>query len=186
GPGVAPAANGKLIVAATKAVYGVADSPQHQKTDILRLNSDGSIDSTFGPAQATDGGEVRIITVNADGTIFVCGRFTGFNGRPSSGIVRLLPNGTVDPAFSPVTMTCDANPFGGDGNCGIWAAPVIDTNAKIIIAGNFVTVNGAPCLGVARLNHDGTLDSSFNASGFTVNQTFVGRTSTISVIYITS
>jgi len=166
GTGVAPAPNGKLIVPANKSVYGVADSPQHQKTDILRLNSDGSIDSTFGPAQATDGGEVRIITVNADGTIFVGGRFAAFNGVPTGGIVRLLSNGTVDPTFAPVTMTCGANPFGGDGNCGVWAAPVIDSNGKILIGGDFITVNGVSAPGIARLNSDGTVDTSFSGSGF--------------------
>src|SRR5438128_3839349 len=78
---VAPAPGGKLIVAADKTNYGVADSQQHRLCNILRLNQDGSIDATFGPARSTDGGEVRIITVNADGTIFVCGRFTSFNGQ---------------------------------------------------------------------------------------------------------
>src|SRR5439155_13008972 len=166
GGGVAPAPNGKLIVPANKTVYGVADSPQHQKTDILRLNSDGSIDPTFGPAQATDGGEVRIITVNADGTIFVGGRFAAFNGVPTGGIVRLLSNGTVDPTFAPVTMTCGANTFGGDGNCGVWAAPVIDSNGKILIGGDFISVNGVSVPGIARLNSDGSVDTSFNPSGF--------------------
>ena len=172
---VAPAPGGKLIVAADKTNYGVADSQQHRLCNILRLNQDGSIDATFGPARSTDGGEVRIITVNADGTIFVCGRFTSFNGQPSYGIVRLLSNGSLDPAFAPVTMTCSANPFGGSGNCGVWSAPVTDGDSKIIIAGDFVSVDGvnAPC--VARLNSDGTLDTGFNASGF-VSQGFFGGT----------
>src|SRR5438552_15987566 len=163
---VAPAPGGKLIVAADKTFYGVADSQQHRVSDILRLNSDGSIDSTFGPARATDGGETRIITVNADGTIFVGGRFTAFNGQPNYGIVRLLSNGTVDPAFAPVTMTCGANTFGGDGNCGVWAAPVIDSNGKILIGGDFISVNGVSVPGIARLNSDGSVDTSFNPSGF--------------------
>ena len=96
--GVAPAAHGQLIIAAQKTAYGVS-SPLHQVTDILRLNSDGSIDPTFGPAQATDGGEVRLITLNWDGTIFVCGRFTAFNGQPNYGIVRLHSNGMLDTSF---------------------------------------------------------------------------------------
>src|SRR5947207_2282792 len=40
GGGVAPTADGKLIVAASKTIYGVS-SPLHQVSDILRLNSDG-------------------------------------------------------------------------------------------------------------------------------------------------
>jgi uncharacterized delta-60 repeat protein len=162
---VAPAANGKLIVAANKTVYGVPDSFQHLTTEILRLNSDGSIDSSFGPAKATDGSEVRVITVNTDGTILVGGRFTAFNGQPNYGIVRLLSNGALDPAFTPVTMGCSSNPIGTTG-CGLWAEPIVDGNGKILIAGDFVSVNGVNALCVARLNSDGTVDNTFNASGF--------------------
>ena len=67
---VAPTPDGKLIVSASKAIYGVGDPFQHQINDVLRLNGDGSIDPTFGPAQATDGGEIRVLTVNDDGTHF--------------------------------------------------------------------------------------------------------------------
>jgi uncharacterized delta-60 repeat protein len=164
---VASAPGGKLIVAAQKTVYGVF-SQAHQVDYILRLNSDGSIDTSFGPAQTTDGAEVRVISLNGDGTIFVCGRFTAFNGQPNYGIVRLLSNGTLDSTFGPTTMTCSAKPFAGDGTCGIWqAAPDFDSNGKILIAGDFVSVNGVATSGVARLNEDGTIDHTFNASGFT-------------------
>src|SRR5215468_2923770 len=55
---VARTADGKLIVAAGKDIYGIPYPVQRQINDILRLNGDGSIDPTFGPAQTTDGGEV--------------------------------------------------------------------------------------------------------------------------------
>jgi uncharacterized delta-60 repeat protein len=165
GGGVAPTTDGKLLIGATKTVYGVFSS-LHQVYDILRLNADGSIDQTFGPAQATDGAEVRIITLNPDGTIFVGGRFTAFNGQPTGGIVRLLENGSLDPSFTPPAITCGPNTIGGDGLCGVWADPVIDGDGKILIAGDFVSVNGVSAPGIARLNSDGSVDSSFNPSGF--------------------
>jgi len=172
---VASAPGGKLIVAAGKTVYGVSSSI-HQINDILRVNADGSIDSSFGPAQSTDGAEVRMISVNADGTIFVGGRFTAFNGQPNYGLVRLLANGALDPNFGPLTMTCSAKPFAGDGGCGIWQAPpVIDTNGEILIAGDFVSVNGVNLPGVARLGADGTVDTTFNPSGFTPFVDGIGR-----------
>ena len=97
---VAPTSDGKLIVATGKIIYGVGEPFQHQINDILRLNADGSIDPSFGPAQTTDGGEVRVLKVNDDGTIFVGGLFTAFNNPPNNlrhGIVRLLSDGSVDP-----------------------------------------------------------------------------------------
>jgi uncharacterized delta-60 repeat protein len=163
---VGATADGKLIVGAAKVIYGIPDPYQHRVTDILRLNGDGSIDPTFGPAQATDGGEVRVATVNSDGTILIGGLFTEFNHAARNGIVRLLADGTLDPNFAAVTMTCSQSPFGADG-CGLWADPVVDPDGKIIIAGDFVEVNGVPTTCVARLNADGTLDQTFNPSGFT-------------------
>src|SRR5207237_6301643 len=44
--------------------------------------------------------------------------------------------------------------------------PVIDGNGKILIAGDFVSVNGIGVPGIARLNSDGSVDTSFNPSGF--------------------
>jgi uncharacterized delta-60 repeat protein len=179
---VASAPGGQLIVGAHKTVYGVQESRQHQSWDILRLNNDGSIDPSFGPARITDGQEPRVVSVNADGTIFVGGRFTAFNGQPYNGIVRLLSNGTLDPGFAPVTMTCPSNPFGGQGGCGLWTEPVIQTigtTKYILIAGDFVSVKdknnvimSVRC--VARLNSDGTLDNSFNPSGFIPAGFFAG------------
>ena len=163
---VAPTSDGKLIVTASKAIYGVGDPFQHQIGDILRLNGDGSIDPTFGPAQNTDGGEIRVLKVNDDGTILVGGFFTEFNNTPRQGIVRLLANGTVDSTFAPVTMTCPQFPFSSSG-CGVAAEPVVDPLGNIIIAGDFIAVNGVSRTCVARLNSSGALDESFIPSGFT-------------------
>ena len=162
---VGATADGKLIVGASKVIYGIPDPYQHRVNDILRLNDDGSIDSTFGPAQATDGGEVRVVTINNNGTILIGGVFTQFNGAPRHGIVRLLADGTVDPNFAAVSMTCPQFPFGA--SCGVWADPVVDSDGKIIIAGDFIQINGVDRTCVARLNADGSLDQTFVPSGFT-------------------
>src|SRR5262245_44137913 len=163
---VGATADGKLVIGAGKVIYGIPDPYQHRVTDILRLNGDGSIDPTFGPAQATDGGEVRVATVNSDGTIVMGGLFTEFNGIPRNGIVRLLEDDTVDPNFAALTMPCPQFPFGADG-CGLWVDPVVDPDGKIIIAGDFIQIDGIDRTCVARLNADGTLDTTFVPSGFT-------------------
>jgi uncharacterized delta-60 repeat protein len=165
---VAANPDGKLIVGgAGKVIYGVSDPPAHSTSDILRLNADGSIDSTFGPTQTTDGAEVRGLSLDPDGNILVAGLFTAVNQIPAHGIIRLLSNGTIDPAFNPVTMTCSSAPFGADHGCGLWADPVVDPDGKIIIAGDFIQINGVDRTCVARLNADGTLDQTFVPSGFT-------------------
>jgi uncharacterized delta-60 repeat protein len=183
---VAAAPGGKLIIAAFKTIYGVAQPTQIQAYDILRLNPDGSIDPTFAPAQSTSGGEVRTITVNADGTILVAGKFTRFNGIATAGIVRLLPDGAMDPSFAPVTMTCAHPSFDATGTCGLWTAPVLDADNKILIVGDFVSVDGVAAPGIARLHSDGTLDNTFSASGFSPWLDGAGRVRPIRGIVIQS
>ena len=99
----APAGNGKVYVAATGYIYGAKGTEQ-----ILRLNPDGSIDTSFTPA--TVGGfdsfpDVYQIVVQPDGRVLVAGNFATFAGNDArDGIVRLMSNGTVDATFAPVTL----------------------------------------------------------------------------------
>ncbi len=162
--------DGRLIVAAEKYVYGMKEFAQH----ILRLNTDGSIDPTFNSADATTtlsanpspynfNVEVRTIVIQPDGKILLAGFFGAFGGSAHPGIARLLPDGTLDSGFAPITLQFDP---GGPGH-GLWAKPAIQTDGKILIAGDFNGLNGVAAPGVARLNSNGTLDGTFNANGFT-------------------
>jgi uncharacterized delta-60 repeat protein len=129
-----------------------------ESEQILRLNSDGSIDASFAPATVGSPDtfpDVQQIVVQPDGRILVLGVFATFGGDDArDGIVRLMPDGTVDSSFLPVTVT--------SVNSG-----AVQADGKILIGGLFSTVNGVAKAGVARLNVDGSLDSSFQPTGFT-------------------
>src|SRR5436190_9214633 len=158
---VAPTSNGKLIVSAGQAVYGLS-VVEH----ILRLNANGSIDSTFTSQSAT--GNVRAITFQADGKILVAGFFSQFAGQNRPGIVRLLANGSLDTSFVPVSIQGGTGGIFGLGTGpGVYARPAIQSDGKILIGGDFTVVNNINCPGIARLNSNGTLDTTFNASGVT-------------------
>ncbi|HKP02010.1 MAG TPA: hypothetical protein VJU77_01495, partial [Chthoniobacterales bacterium] len=142
------AADGKLYVAAARYAYGVLE-----REEILRLNTDGSIDSSFAPDLVGNPDPfpvVQQIVVQPDGRILVVGGFHTFAGNDArDGIVRLMPDGTVDPSFAPVTI-----------NNFVYAATV-QADGKIVIGGSFTTVNGVTKTSkVARLNANGSLDSS--------------------------
>ncbi|MEX1118663.1 MAG: delta-60 repeat domain-containing protein [Terrimicrobiaceae bacterium] len=49
----------------------------------------------------------------------------------------------------------------GEGVNGRVAAMIVQSDGKIVIAGNFTSVNGVPRSNLARLNSDGTLDTAF-------------------------
>jgi uncharacterized delta-60 repeat protein len=159
--------NGQLIVAADRIAYGQGEGGMH----ILRLNTDGSIDHSFNPADITTtgsanperpGGGVRAITIQPDGKILVAGYFGGFGEAEYPGIFRLLSDGTLDFSFQAISLQFTS---GGFDN-GLAARPAVQADGKIIIAGDFEGVNNVADPGVARLNSDGTLDTSFQASGF--------------------
>src|ERR1700730_5234661 len=160
GVAAAPTSNGKVIISASQTVYGFSDGTEA----ILRLNADGSIDSTFNPV-AKALGNVRTIAFQPDGKILVVGFFTQFAGQNRPGIVRLLADGTLDTSFAPVSIQGGSTGTGA----GVWARPAIQSDGKILIGGDFTVVDDISCPGIARLNSNGTLDTAFNASGYTRN-----------------
>ncbi len=134
---------------------------------ITRVNSDGATDSTFNAGSGFDSAPIRL-AVQPDGKILASGFFTVFNGSPRATLVRLNANGSLDLAFNPVLTGTDS----------IWNVYAITPQAdgKVLIGGNFRTVNGTSLAGFARLNADGSLDTTFiNVfSGFnTVNSILI-------------
>lgn len=117
---------------------------------IARLDQDGALDSTFDPGSGADS-QVRSTCVQADGKILIGGGFISYNGTTRNGIARLNPEGSLDTTFDPGTGT---------------DYPVICTtiqgDGKILIAGEFTMYNGTACNRIARLNPDGSLDTTFD------------------------
>lgn len=125
---------------------------------VCRLNTDGTLDTTFfnNTGSGTDG-QVRAIAVQFDGKILFGGTFTVVNGVSHQRLARLKGDGTLDETFQPVV----------DGPVN---AIVVQPNGKIVIGGRFDHVNLHPpdygyLEGIARLNYDGSLDTSFNNVG---------------------
>jgi uncharacterized delta-60 repeat protein len=124
---------------------------------IVRLNADGARDTTFNTGAGFDG-IVISISVQADGKIIMGGLFTSFNGTQNiNNIVRLNANGTQDTTFNT-----------GDGFDNDVFTISIQSDGKIIVGGLFTSFNGTSEINsIARLNADGTRDTTFNTgTGF--------------------
>ncbi len=117
---------------------------------IARLNTDGSLDVTFNPGSGVDGG-VSSTNIQSDGKIIIAGAFSSYNGIPRNNIVRINQDGTIDLTFNPGIGT----------NNIIWTTH-IQNDGKILIGGNFTSVNGTSINRIARFNADGSIDASFN------------------------
>ncbi len=106
------------------------------------------------------GGDVETTALQADGKLLVGGSFTAANGANRPGLARLNVNGTLDTGFAANLAIHNAGSNGYPYTSSIVPLP----DGKVLIGGNFDQV-GSPTLqtrqGVARLNADGTLDTSF-------------------------
>ncbi|HMJ09144.1 MAG TPA: FG-GAP-like repeat-containing protein, partial [Pyrinomonadaceae bacterium] len=120
------------------------------RQSMARVNADGTLDPAFNAGTGFDV-PPKYILLQADGKMIAAGQFTTFNGTPKSGIARINADGTLDSAFAPTFFQFEAV-----------TAAALQTDGKILIVGNFTTVNGTARTGAARLNSDGTLDNVFD------------------------
>jgi uncharacterized delta-60 repeat protein len=132
---------------------------------IARLNSDGSRDTTFLTGTGFND-YVNAGAVQGDNKAILCGYFTSYNRTEANRIVRLNTDGSIDGAF---------NPGGTGANNIIWDI-CLQSDGKSIICGSFTAYNGVTVNRVARLNTDGTLDSSFNPGGSGASLAVVWKT----------
>ena len=110
----------------------------------------GALDPTF--TAWVNGGAVYATTVQPDGRILLGGAFTSVNNSGSrSHFGRLFADGSLDTTFFNTGS-------GVSGN--VWCLTV-QTDGRIVIGGDFTSINGTTRNRVARLNANGTVDASF-------------------------
>ena len=87
------------------------------------------------------------VALQADGKVLIGG------GQSTSGYVRRLnADGTLDTSFNAGT---------GGANSEVLCVAA-QSDGKVLVAGSFTSVNGTSRNKIARVNADGTLDTSFN------------------------
>ncbi|NMH27771.1 delta-60 repeat domain-containing protein [Flavobacterium silvaticum] len=141
------------------------------KNKIVRLNSDGSYDTTFNASgNGATGGTAVFDIKYVDGKIFVGGKFDNFNGVNKRAIARLNADGSLDTAFNVgnIGVTNAESNAGSGAGYNIFSL-CVQPDGKILIGGNFTQYNGENIpKGIARIYQDGTRDLSFvTGTGFT-------------------
>lgn len=118
--------------------------------NITRLNPDGSLDMTFNTGTGAND-TVKAIVLQQDGKIIIGGEFYNYNGTRINRIARLNSDGSIDTSFNP-----------GQGPNDDILNISLQNDGKIIIGGYLYTYNGSVINRMARLNTDGSLDTTFN------------------------
>jgi uncharacterized delta-60 repeat protein len=147
---VAAQSNGKLIIVGH---FSNIDGTSYGR--IARLNTDGSLDTTFNDGQDGFDNSALVVRVLSDDSILVGGTFNQYNGTSVYRLVKLDANGSLNTTFANNLTTAN----------GQVHEILVDSDGKIYIGGEFPN-------NIARVNGDGTTDDSFSAS-------FNGRVSSI-------
>ena len=142
--------DGKILTVGTFSTYQGITSRQ-----IIRLNVDGSIDTSFDVGTGFING-TQTITIQPDGKILVGGTLISYKGITSNRIIRLNTDGSIDTSFD----------IGTGFNNTVFSI-TIQPDDKILVGGNFTTYKGITSNRIIRLNIDGSIDTSFDiGTGF--------------------
>lgn len=135
------------------------------RKSISRLMPNGALDSSFDPSEGLNG-SIYAICIQSDGKIILGGDFTLCNGVSKNHIARLNSDGSIDNSFNQ-----------GSGFSGTVFSIKLQSNGKIIVGGLFNLYNGDIANNIARINTNGSLDTSFD-----VGTGFDGLVKTIQVL----
>lgn len=137
--------DGKIVVGGFFSNFNEANAG-----GLVRLNSDGSVDGSFNTGSGVDVG-VTAVTVQPDGKVLIGGTFTKYRGTARNNIARINADGSIDSTFDP----------GAGADDYIWSM-IVEQDGSITVAGNFRSIANGARTGLARLNSNGSLITSFN------------------------
>ncbi len=137
--------DGRVIIAGYFSTYATVSVGE-----VVRLNTDGSIDPSFAYGDVSGGGVLDMV-LQPDGRVLIAGEFTSVQGQARPRIARLNSDGTLDASFAP-----------GSGPNGKVVAMALQPDGAVLIAGWFTSYAGAPRANMARVLTTGALDSTFD------------------------
>ena len=151
-----PQHNGLLFSREANTLYGA------QNTGVTKVNSVSITTGVVG-TQITTSPNISIYDLasgntappppwNAVPAVYVAGDFYRTTDSAYRDVMRLTPDGSVDDSFNPGT---------GSNSGAIIRGLTRTSNGGVVVGGDFTSFNGFARVALARLNGDGSLDTSF-------------------------
>ena len=141
--------DGKILVGGAFTLYN-----GNFYKNLVRLNSDGSLDTGFYSTPGFDN-TVYSIALQSDGKIVVGGQFENYDTVQSYKLIRLTSAGFYDASF-PVDTGFD----------GVVYSVVLDSDNNVYVGGNFSSYRSSPISnGLVRILNDSTLDTTIFLTG---------------------
>jgi uncharacterized delta-60 repeat protein len=164
--------DGKILIA------GITYNGNQTDAALVRYNSNGSLDTTFGNAgQVSTNFEgksewIKSVAVQPDGKIIVGGYLTQNDTYLNTDfiLIRYNSDGSLDNSFGNGGRVLTAMSDGQDAITSI----LIQPDGKIVVAGNAMNNNGYINSILARYNSNGSIDTNFGTNGKVITD-FPGR-----------
>jgi uncharacterized delta-60 repeat protein len=151
---IAVQSDGKILIGGGFTTYNGTN-----RGYVARLNADGSLDVGFLATGDGANSGVYSVAEQIDSKILIGGYFTTYNATNRGHVARLNADGSLDASFL-------AN---GTGTNNPVFSVAVQSDGKILIGGGFYICNGTGRGYVARLKANGSLDTSFHATGIGAN-----------------
>ena len=135
---------------------------------VVKLDSTGALDSTFGTsgkfstAVGSLNDSATAIALDSSNRVVVVGGMTQSGGLSDSVVLRLTTAGALDTSFDTDGILTYDMTFNDIDNL---AAVTIDSSNRIVVAGIVYVSQFANNFAVARINANGTFDTTFNTDG---------------------
>ena len=130
-----------------------------------------TVQNSAAGGNAADTGSA--ITIDAQGRILVTGSSVNSAGNADMVIWRFNANGVLDTTFNNSGFVEHNSAAGGNAD-DAGNAITIDSQGRILVAGSSVNSAGNADMVIWRFNANGTLDTTFNNSGFVVHNSAAG------------
>ena len=175
GVAIAVQADDKIVV-----LGGITPTPANHKMILIRYDKDGNLDTTFGDGTGSitftpDSSyffEATALTIQADGKLVVSG--SSWTTPNNAIVARFNADGTLDSGadgFGSGTGYVVFNP----GTTNASAASILYQAGGSLLFGGEIAGTGQSSGYVARLLSDGSLDTTFNGTGYVTTASAAGK-----------
>jgi uncharacterized delta-60 repeat protein len=168
---LAAQADGRIVAGGT--FTNVSNNTSYSR--LVRLNANGGLDDslTFSSGFSSTVNAIALQTIGSEQRIVVGGNFSQLNGATVNRLVRLLPNGAVDPDF----VTSSGSNIGFNNEV---LSLLVDADNKLLVGGSFTSYKGSSTNAsrLVRIDATGALDA---ATAFDSGTAFNGNVSALAL-----
>jgi uncharacterized delta-60 repeat protein len=163
------------IVAGGEADYDTYNTRTLPEFTLVRYNSDGSLDNTFGsggivhtlwPGTGSGSGDINSLALEGNGQIVAVGVASPSPGANAWALARYNSDGSLDSTFGTGGLVTVDTPVSYDFHNGAAQSVAVQSNGELVVLGSALDANFNHTFAVATFTATGALDPAFGGRGW--------------------